>query len=132
MDSEQNRDGTGEKPVYQEAPGGHFASGNPGRPKGIRDRRVREGEIVAGALLDLPKCKERVKKLLEDPDTEPRVFVDMYKFLHEQRYGKALQRVDVDVRGAAESLAEQLGIESDALITLATQIAAAGAAGSIQ
>lgn len=98
---------------------GKFAPGNPGRPKGIKDRRARTGELVAGALLDLPKVKARVQSILESDDTDPRVFVTLWTFLHEQRYGKASQTFDFDVAALAEKLAPACGLTPEELLARA-------------
>lgn len=108
---------------------GKLAPGNPGRPRGLKDRRTTEGQIFAGAWLD-----ENLKKILDDIVAGDNLELKFRaaQFFFDHKHGKAPQRIDFNVRGAAEAVAEEQGVPTEPLLALATQIAAQSAAAELQ
>ena len=101
--SESNQKPDQSAPASQRVlPGRPFVAGNPGRPKGIKDRRSQVKEellkwFISGDRHQGPgKLKpfhQRIRELANDADSSVRLSLERHFF--DQAFGKAKETVDV-------------------------------------
>jgi hypothetical protein len=83
-----------------------FLAGNPGRPKGIVDKRAMSGRQAAQALAQ--QAWKVLHGLLDSEDE--RIKLEASKVVLEYAHGKPRQSIDIDMRGEAERIATRDGI----------------------
>jgi hypothetical protein len=111
-----------------------FIAGNPGRPKGILDKRADAGRKAAQALA--AKAWGVVEELLADgvrrivdgkevffPNDE-RIRLDAAKIVIEYAHGKARTSISIeDLRESVEESARERGLDASEVLALAREIA---------
>jgi hypothetical protein len=118
VETVQIREDSVPTPVYN-GDGGLFAHGNPGRPKGIPDKRALTGRQAAQALA--AKAWGVVQDLLASEDE--RIRLDATKLVLAYAHGQPHQSVEVDLRGAVEREAVRIGAPADEIFAECARLA---------
>jgi hypothetical protein len=112
---------TGTSPAYAEPGTRGFLAGNPGRPKGIVDKRALSGRQAAQALA--AHAWDVVRALCDSEDQ--RVSLDASKLVLAYAHGQPRATVAVeDLREHTDEYAARYGLNSADVLALASKIAA--------
>jgi hypothetical protein len=98
-----------------------FAIGNPGKPRGAKAKRTREGEAFARAWCDA-NAAAILDEITTDGDIDQKFRALQFFFDH--AHGKPLQRVEVDLEAEAQRMAAMVGVSAEELLAKAEEIVA--------
>lgn len=108
--------------IAYNAPGAAgFLPGNPGKPKGAKAKRTREGEAFARAWCDA-NAAAILNEITTNGDIDQKFRALQFFFDH--AHGRPIQRVDVDLDAEARKLAERAGVSTEELLATAEAIVA--------
>ena len=110
----------GEGTVPRQDQLGRFVPGNPGRPKGILDKRADAGRRAAQALAT--KAWNVVDELLASEDE--RLRLDAAKIVLEYAHGKPRTSISIeDLRESVEESARERGLDPAEVLAVAREVA---------
>lgn len=75
---------------------GQFAKGVSGSSCGGRPKKPPELKDLAD------KSLEEIKRMIESPDTNAKIKADLCRWIYEQQYGRAQQKIDMDATSKQE------------------------------
>ena len=75
---------------------GRFVKGTSGCSHGGRPKKPAELRNLAD------KSLEEIKRMIEDKETATKIRADLCKWVYEQQYGKAQQKIDMDTTAKQE------------------------------